>query len=102
MLRTPALLTNVLIVLATTATIADDWPQWRGPSRDGVWRETGIIDQFPSEQLALSWRVPISSGYSGPTVAAGRVYVTDRLVEPRQVERILCFDAQSGTMLWSH
>lgn len=102
MLRTPAILTNLLIVLVTTATIADDWPQWRGPSRDGVWRETGIIDQFPSEQLALSWRVPISSGYSGPTVAAGRVYVTDRLVEPRQVERILCFDAQSGTMLWSH
>jgi outer membrane protein assembly factor BamB len=46
--------------------------------------------------------VPISSGYAGPTVADGRVYVTDFVSEPRQVERVHCFDAQTGTAIWSH
>jgi len=81
---------------------ADDWPQWRGPGRDGVWRESGILDQFESAQIPIKWRVPISSGYSGPTVAEGRVYVTDRVVEPKQVERVHCFAADDGRTLWSY
>ncbi|MCH7726208.1 MAG: PQQ-binding-like beta-propeller repeat protein [Planctomycetes bacterium] len=81
---------------------ADDWPQWRGPSRDGVWRETGIIEKFPADKLAIRWRMPINSGYSGPTVADGRVYVTDRLTKPSQRERVLCFDYKSGRQIWAH
>jgi outer membrane protein assembly factor BamB len=81
---------------------ADEWPQWRGPTRDGVWRETGIIDKFPAPQLAARWRAPVGSGYSGPTVAAGRVYLTDRLVEPREAERIHCLDWQTGRSLWTY
>ena len=79
---------------------ADEWPQWRGPRRDGVWRETGIIDHFPWKQIPIRWRQPIGSGYAGPTVAQGRVFVFDRVVEPEQQERILCFDAQTGKPLW--
>ncbi|HIN54530.1 MAG TPA: hypothetical protein EYM79_09480, partial [Planctomycetes bacterium] len=60
---------------------ADDWPQWRGPSRDGVWQETGIIDKFSADQIPLKWKVEIGSGYSAPTVANGRVYVSDRQVD---------------------
>jgi len=82
--------------------LADDWPQWRGPNRDGVWREEGLVDKFADEQLKVRWRQPIASGYSGPTVADGRVYVTDRVVEPKQLERVLCFDAKSGEPQWSH
>ena len=89
-------------LLLTAPLVADDWPQWRGLNRDGVWRETGIVDKFESDQLELRWRVPISSGYSGPTVADGRVYVTDRLVRPGQIERVHCFDAKSGAEIWSH
>lgn len=81
---------------------ADEWPQWRGPQRDGVWRETGIIREFPKPDLDLKWRADISGGYSGPTVADGRVYVTDRLTEPKQVERVLCFDRETGKLSWSH
>ncbi len=80
----------------------DDWPQWRGPTRDGVWREDGLLDKFADTQLKVSWRQPIASGYSGPTVAEGRVYVTDRVVEPKQVERVHCFDSKSGEPLWNH
>jgi outer membrane protein assembly factor BamB len=97
---------RVVILVALQAPIAsalaDDWPQWRGPNRDGVWRETGVINRFESDQIPLKWRVPISSGYSGPTVAAGRVYVTDRVVEPKQIERVHCFDADTGKPLWTH
>jgi outer membrane protein assembly factor BamB len=85
----------------TVVTHAEDWPQWRGPRRDGTWNETGIVDQFRSEQLPRKWTARIGPGYSGPTVAGGRVYVTDRLVEPEQVESVLCFDAETGKSLWS-
>lgn len=92
-----------LLMLARAATTrADDWPQWRGPQRDGVWRETGLLDKFADKQLKLKWKATIASGYSGPTVAEGRVFVTDRLVEPKQVERVHCFDADSGKLLWNH
>jgi len=49
--------------------VPDDWPQWRGPSRDGVWKEQGVVAKFDTPQLAPRWRVPVSNGYSGPTVA---------------------------------
>jgi len=81
---------------------AEEWPQWRGPNRDGVWTESGLIERFDSPQIELKWRVPISSGYSGPTVADGRVYVMDRLLEPEEMERVLCFEWQTGKPIWSH
>ena len=97
------ILCALLIGLSTSAAaLAEDWPQWRGARRDGVWRETGIMQRFESEQIEACWRQPIGSGYSGPTVAKGRVYVTDRLNEPEQIERIHCFDSKSGVKLWSH
>lgn len=91
----------VCTVVSLPMSRADEWPQWRGPNRDGVWAETGIIDRFDSPQIKLKWKVPISSGYSGPTVADGRVYVSDRVVEPVEVERVHCFDWRTGEKIWS-
>lgn len=85
-----------------TIAAADDWPQWRGENRDGVWREDRILRKFPAEGPEVLWRAPIGAGYSGPTVSAGKVYVTDRLVEPKQIERIHCFDQRTGRKLWTH
>lgn len=82
--------------------LADDWPQWRGPTRDGVWSETGLISKFAKPQLDAVWRVELGSGYSGPTVSDGRVYVMDRLERPTELERVHCFDAKTGSKLWSH
>ena len=48
------------------------------------------------------WSVRVGPGYSGPTVALGKVYVTDRLLEPVPVERVLCFDENTGNPLWEH
>ena len=79
----------------------DDWPQWRGPTRDDVWKETGIVQRFSAAQLPIRWRAEIGSGYSGPTVAQGRVYVTDLQTEPRMAEGVHCFDWKTGRNVWN-
>src|SRR2546423_6733287 len=70
----------VAAVFSSTFALADDWPQWLGPKRDSIWREPGIVEQFPKEGPPVLWRTAIGGGYSGPAVAKGHVYVTDRQV----------------------
>ena len=84
---------------------ADDWSQWRGADRLGVWTETGIVDQLP-DQLKVTWRVPVNSGYAGPAVADGRVFVTDWVEDPQSrtmdgTERALALDEWTGEVLWT-
>jgi outer membrane protein assembly factor BamB len=99
----PAWLSCLCLSFAfVSPTAADEWPQWRGPGRDGVWNETGVVAKFSTPQLKPRWRAKIGSGYSGPTVADGRVYVTDRLFEPKQIERVHCFDWKTGEPIWKH
>ena len=100
--RKRILLSILLFGVVGCCAYADDWPQWRGVNRDGVWNETGIVSRFDTPQLAVKWRAEISGGYSGPTVANNRVYVTDRVTEPSQQERVHCFDAMTGANIWSH
>jgi outer membrane protein assembly factor BamB len=99
-LQTAALGLSVWLPLAVRA---DDWPQWRGPNRDGVWNETGIIELFPPGGLEISWRTAVGRGWSSPVVAQGRVYVTDvERAGGKATERVLCFDESNGNLLWSH
>ncbi|HXJ55727.1 MAG TPA: PQQ-binding-like beta-propeller repeat protein [Verrucomicrobiae bacterium] len=95
---------------------ADDWPQWLGPQRDGVWRETGIMKTLPTNGLKFRWRTAIGAGYSGPAVAKGRVFVMDRRVpegttKPANAfdrstipgtERVLCLGESDGSIVWQH
>jgi hypothetical protein len=67
-------------MLASTAS-ADDWPQWMGPQRDDVYREEGIVDRIPAAGLPIKWRTPVASGYAGPAVADGRVFLSDYVIE---------------------
>ncbi|MHC4172822.1 MAG: PQQ-binding-like beta-propeller repeat protein [Planctomycetota bacterium] len=101
-MREKSILAVIIVILLNIQASAADWPQWRGSNRDGVWREKGIVQKFNAPQLPIRWRVKIANGYSGPTVASGRVYVTDRLTTPTAVERVHCFDAMSGKRIWSH
>jgi outer membrane protein assembly factor BamB len=81
--------------------IAADWPQWRGPNRDGTWTETGIVSSFPSKGLIPKWEVPVGFGYSTPVVSSGKLYLSDLVAEKRIVhERVLCFNARSGKRVW--
>ena len=94
---------------------ADDWPQWMGPQRDAVWREQGIVESIPQEGLPTKWRVPVAWGYAGPAVAGDRVFVMDYVKASGEVrnnpgavseltgkERVLCFAAADGKLLWKH
>ncbi|MBM3978983.1 MAG: PQQ-like beta-propeller repeat protein [Planctomycetes bacterium] len=105
------------LVLAPALARADDWPQWMGPQRDNVWRETGIVEKFPKGGPAVVWRAPVNAGYSGPAVAGGKVYVTDRVLakgaanpddpfdtkqKVNSTERVLCLDQKTGKELWKH
>ena len=96
------LLLFVTSFVSNTVLHADDWPQWRGPNRDGVWHESGMIEKFNGPQITLRWRTKIGPGYSGPTVADGRVYITDRLAEPKEIERVRCFEWKTGESIWTH
>jgi len=104
-----------LFALSPSFVRADDWPQWLGPQRDSIWRETGILNKFPEGGPKVKWRVPITGGYAGPAVAEGRVFVTDYVRSEGEntnnpvgrdrlggKERVLCLDAAEGKLLWKH
>lgn len=102
-----AVLTSLLLVDAGSMLQADDWPDWGGPQRDIVWRETGIVDVLPAEKdgyLPRVWSHPVGEGYAGPAVANGRVYVMDFLREEGHAgtERLQCLDAETGELAWKH
>ena len=88
---------------AATFVRADDWPEIRGKGRLGVWNETGIVDRFPEGGLNVLWRTPVKAGYSGPSVADGRVFLTDftQSSGPRGTERALALDEKTGKILWT-
>jgi len=103
MLKAPVAWAAVLLTVGTAALHADDWPEFRGRGRRGVWNETGILETFPEDGLAVRWRTPIHHGFSGPSVADGRVFVTDfeRTRGMVGIERILCLDEATGEILWT-
>jgi outer membrane protein assembly factor BamB len=89
------------LVLLPITIRAEDWPQWRGPNRDGVWTESGILTSFPPGGLKIRWRVAVGPGWSSPVIAQGRVYLTDsQLMRPKAQERVLCFEEKTGKRLW--
>src|ERR1700704_4533127 len=109
----------LLTFLIAVTSFAEDWPEWRGKGRRGEFNESGILDVFPASGLKVKWRTPVRSGYSGPSVAAGRVFVTDfrvlksdegpplgvemniRRASGRQGrERALALDEKTGKVLW--
>ncbi len=89
-------------LLIFSSLFSQEWPDWRGSRRDGVWSETGIVKKFKSNPIPVKWNVPCGPGYSGPTVSDGRVYITDRIEKPEASERVLCVDANTGKLIWTH
>ncbi|MCA9254711.1 MAG: PQQ-like beta-propeller repeat protein, partial [Phycisphaerales bacterium] len=108
------LLAAILAAGFAMTTRADDWPQWMGPGRDNVWRETGLLAKFPAEGPKIRWRANVAGGYAGPAVAAGRVFVTDYVTSENVkvsnfdrkqfsgTERVLCLDEATGNEIWQY
>src|SRR5262245_29685683 len=103
----PAILGGVkplVFVVFAACMLAEDWPEWRGRGRLGVWNETGILDSFPGGGLKAGWRAPVCAGLAGPAVGDGRVFGAGfpSTGAGRGVERAVCLDEQTGKVLWTH
>jgi outer membrane protein assembly factor BamB len=115
----------VFAFLSTVAAIAvaagpSDWPQWRGPDRTGVSKETGLLKAWPKGGPRLAWKAGgLGGGYSTPSVAGGKIYVLGAKAQPEpkgggkggfgkggkdrpsHPESIICLDAKDGKELWA-
>ncbi len=79
---------------------ADDWPQWRGPQRDGNCRETGLLKTWPQGGPALVWKVEgLGEGYAGVAVVKGRIYT---MGNRGGTESVIAISADKGKEIWSY
>ena len=91
---------GLLLALVTCNVDADDWPQWRGPQRDGISKETGLLKQWPKEGPKLLWQVKdIGAGYSTPSVVGKRLYLVSN--EGTEKEFVQALEAADGKRAWS-
>ena len=98
--RVVMILTFVLFCLSgVTAQTSGDWPQWRGPNRDGISKETGLLKQWPETGPALVWKASGSgTGYSSLAVANGRIFTMGLRGDK---EYIIAFDTATGKEVWA-
>ncbi|MFN7767478.1 MAG: pyrrolo-quinoline quinone, partial [Planctomycetaceae bacterium] len=66
-MRITVVLWSVLSLILPALARGEDWPQWMGPRRDGVWRETGTLERFPEGGPKVVWRTALAAGYAGPS-----------------------------------
>ena len=92
---------SLLVVLAVPL-LAGDWPEWRGPARDGKSTETGLPSNWSVMGEHLLWKAPYG-GRSGPIVVGNHVYLQDSAGQGADLqERILCLDTDTGKLLWEY
>src|SRR5204863_8822967 len=88
-----------LLAIAVLLTAAD-WPQWRGPNRDGVSKETGLLKQWPADGPKLLWQVKdLGDGYSTPSVVGNRLYVLGS--KGMDDESVYALDVSDGRTVWT-
>lgn len=85
--------------LKQAIAVAAEWPQWRGPSRDGRASAGPLRTDWKERPPTVVWSVPGGGGYSSPSVARGRVYVQDHDADSRS-ERLRCLDTATGAVAW--
>jgi outer membrane protein assembly factor BamB len=80
--------------------LAADWPQWRGPKRDGASPETGLLKQWPAEGPRLVWRIDdIGQGFGTPAVVGERIYLISNTGLDNEFVQVL--DVKSGKQVWA-
>lgn len=96
MTRRCLLTLSIWLALSPLDVPAADWPQWRGPNRDGTAPDFAVPKQWP-EKLTQRWQITVGEGHSSPVVGGGRVYQFARQGDD---EVLLCLDFQSGKEVW--
>ena len=93
-----AAITTVVLALEPLRLAAADWPQWRGPTRDGQIAGPAWPDKLDTNHLQQVWRVELGPSYSGPIVSADRVFTTES--KDKKFEVVTAFDRKTGKELW--
>jgi outer membrane protein assembly factor BamB len=75
----------------------DDWPNWRGPNRDGISKEKGWSTTWPAEGPKQLWKKSIGIGFASMAVSGGRVYAMGNASD---TDTLFCFDAVTGNEVW--
>lgn len=89
----------LLVALICSSVGAADWPQWRGPERNGISKETGLLKEWPKEGPKLAWQMKdIGSGYSTPSVVGKRLYLISN--EGMEKEFVQALEASDGKRAW--
>lgn len=96
-MKTAALISALAVLAATSATRADDWPNYRGPHYDGISTEKGWNPQFPGGGPKVLWKSSVGTGFSSFSVADGRVFTTGN---EDNADTVFCFDAVTGKEIW--
>jgi outer membrane protein assembly factor BamB len=92
----------ILVSVCSNRAVAGDWPEWRGPSRDGTSRETGLPTKWTPAGENLVWKQPFG-GRSAPIIMGGRVFLFNSAGEGETMqERVMALDANTGKLLWEH
>jgi outer membrane protein assembly factor BamB len=87
-------------IVALAGLLAANWPQWRGPERDGVSQETGLLQEWPAEGPRLVWQVTdLGDGFSTPAVAGNRIYLVSN--KGLDNEFVQALDTSDGHQLWA-
>lgn len=93
----------VILVFSTFTVISDvvsaDWHQYLGPDRNSTSPETGIMREWPEGGPEVLWTVDVGTGYGGPAIKDGKVYLLDR--DNEVGDNLRCFDLTNGEELWS-
>ena len=93
------LISTTLFIAFALGLQAGDWPQWRGPDRDGVSRETGLLQTWPTGGPKRVWLSrDIGLGYSAPVVANGMLFI---LGTKDGTEQLFAKEAKSGKTVWA-
>jgi outer membrane protein assembly factor BamB len=85
--------------LASQVMLAEDWPQWRGPARNGASQEKNWIDQWPKEGAPIAWKAAVGLGFSSVVVGGGKAITAGHASD---TDTVFCFDALTGKELWKH
>ena len=93
-----ALIASLLVISPALSAESLDWPQWRGPTRDGVADGDQWPESLSEETLQLAWRVELGSSYSGPVVVGDRVFTTETRAAKTEVAS--AYDRRTGDKLW--
>ena len=88
------------LLVAVFGGLAGDWPEWRGPARDGISTETKLPEKWSPAGENLAWKAAYG-GRSGPVVFGDRVYLNDTAgMGDAAQERLLALDANTGKLIW--